>query len=221
MEGEAIKHLEEFEKIEDQLTALDEEHFKQASQLEFDFFQKRQPLYESRRELIKDIEDFWPTVIQNHQLGLLCSQEDMEVISYMKDLIIEKKKINHLKVSFVFNENPFFSNEKLEKEYTFAEEDFEDAEPTDVQITEINWKEGQNLIQKLSASGSSGKEKESCTHGCSHDHHDDPHSFFEWFESKEAHIARLIAEDMYPNAFNYFAGRIDEEDEEFGDLEVE
>ncbi|XP_050942246.1 NAP1-related protein 2-like isoform X2 [Cucumis melo] len=98
-------------------------------------------------------------------------------------------------IIFSFNENPYFEDRKLEKTYTF----FED-EAIKITGTTIKWKDGSG------ASNGVNGEKKGKKRPLTED------SFFSWFgetdqkDITELHdeVAEIIKEDLWPNPLKYF-----------------
>lgn len=86
---------------------------------------------------ITEIKDYWSKALINSQF-FTCNPRDCEMLKFLRDMKISFDDSNrNFTVSFVFDENPYFSNEVLKKKYEINKE-------TDIIIkakgSEIHWK---------------------------------------------------------------------------------
>ncbi|KAI8321301.1 hypothetical protein GQ54DRAFT_298108 [Martensiomyces pterosporus] len=179
---------------------------------------KKAPLYKKRQDVIAKIPKFWLTCLEKHPIiTSLIEMEDSEVISYLENIEIERSPANPInyKIMFVFAENPYFSNDKLAKEF-----DFTDKDNIKVVNHKIHWKDGKDLTTPA-------KKPESDDASDAFSENEDA-SFFCWFNDENgSELADLIANDLFPNAGMYFTGteESDDEDElpvfELGDSDAE
>lgn len=95
------------------------------------------------------------------------------------------------RIKFHFDENPYFENTVLEKEFHLGSSGDPDSKATD-----IKWKQGSELAERIQAHAQGRNRKHSYQ------------SFFTWFsETSDAasdDIAEVIKDDMWPNPLQYF-----------------
>jgi len=162
---------------------------------------------EDKADTTRGVPEFWLTALKNHDLfedAFL--EEDEEALKYLENIVYEPltSEPGSFILKFHFRENPFFSNELLEKTYHIENKpDSEEVVCESVDSTEIHWKEGRNLIKKASG---------------------DQPSFFSFFtppEVKEGQepshetiaqmeldfeMAVALKEEVIPHAVNWFTG---------------
>ncbi|KAI7823652.1 hypothetical protein BX661DRAFT_172651 [Kickxella alabastrina] len=134
----------------------------------------------------------------------LIEMEDAEIISYLKNIEIQRSTDNPINynIVFLFEENPYFTNSKLIKEF-----DFSDKGNIKVVNHKIDWKANMDLTAV-------GKKTDVEEEGDEFSENEDA-SFFCWFnDANGSDLADLIANDLFPNADMYFIDSEDSEDEE-------
>jgi len=132
------------------------------------------------------------------------------------------------RIRFLFEENPYFENTVLEKEFHLGAS----GDP-DSKSTEIKWKAGSDLGKRLKEE--SQRAADALKNGRKRPHQDAPRTFFSWFvENTDASaddIAEVIKDDMWPNPLQYFLvpdievengelGDEEDDDSEVGDVSV-
>ncbi|KAK7694318.1 hypothetical protein QCA50_001500 [Cerrena zonata] len=171
-------------------------------------------VYEKRRQIAKAIPKFWPVALMNNSMFAMHSQHnaDQMALSYLEDLWIVRDPVETrcFTLEFYFKENPYFSNRVLKKEYKYvpppaastdkADEDgiteamleFSWERDVDPQAFKIDWKDGSKNLDQA-----------------------DGGSIFNYFECAEDHfdIGVLIANDVFPDAIDYFLGQVPDDDE--------
>ncbi|KAJ6501667.1 hypothetical protein C8R47DRAFT_1108264 [Mycena vitilis] len=203
---------------------------------------KIMPAYESRREVLKSIAKFWPVALMNHSHFAFFAQHsaDQLALSYLEDLWIARDTVEPrcYTIEFYFKENPFFTNTVLKKEYKYkAPPAVADDKPDENGITEtmldfswerdveaaafkIDWKDPANALTKLYP-GEAGEDEDDISV--------DAGSFFNFFEKAEdgAELGITIANEVFPEAIEYFLGQaggdddVDSDDEDEDDDEAE
>jgi template-activating factor I len=81
--------------VKAKLDALEQEHDFLMIKDRFDSIYKLATYYEKRREKLKAIPEFWPTVLQNDAVLLSVygnHAEDLEAIKYVEDIWIAREK---------------------------------------------------------------------------------------------------------------------------------
>ncbi|KAK9766614.1 hypothetical protein K7432_004181 [Basidiobolus ranarum] len=183
--------------VEQQLENIEEQMLEESAKLAAKYEKIKAPVYEKRQGIITSIPKFWATALSNHPiLGSLLEEGDMEVLNHLTDITIERDEdvANSHKVIMTFDENPFFTNTQLIKEFTV------DKDSAQVKNHPIEWKEGNNLT---------------------HNGESELDSFFNWFSEEGAELGELIANELFPNAFSYYQGGDSDDDEEVGEMDFE
>ncbi|VDN57473.1 unnamed protein product [Dracunculus medinensis] len=189
-ENATQKILEQIDQVQGEIDSLNEKASEEILKVEQKYNSLRKPFFDKRNELVKKIPNFWVTTIVNHpNISVLVDEEEEECLHYL--LRVEVEEFDDIKsgyrIKFVFEENPFFENDIIVKEFFLG-----NAEPTST-TTEIRWKSGNNIINKveLNQGDSPG-----------------PRSFFIWLtENQDAsndEIAELIKDDLWPNPLQYY-----------------
>jgi len=206
-------------------------------------------------ENTKGIPKFWMHTLKNansDSMMELVEDHDEPVLEYLSDITV---KLNHpanngFTLFFHFNENPYFNNTVLTKEYTLREDpdpeaplEFDGPEIISCTGCTINWKEGKDVtksiakVKKLkSRKGKQSPEKD-VTKEVKVD------SFFNFFsppqipeDGKEDEMSDedratlavdfdvgfAIKEKLIPRAVLYYTGEaFEDDDEDFEDCETE
>jgi len=201
------------------------------------------PVYAKRRSVAKSIPRYWPIALMNHNILSFHAQHnaDRQALSYLEDVWIERdpKESRCYTIELHFKTNPYFADTVLKKEYKYlpppaaADEkpdadgiipsmfDFSwerDVEPSSMKI---QWKDPENALTKLHprVEDEDGDDIPA-----------DAGSFFNFFEiaSDPFDIANVIANEVFPEATDYFLGNMggdeidsDEEDSEDDDDDAE
>ncbi|KAJ7456603.1 hypothetical protein FB451DRAFT_1098750 [Mycena latifolia] len=196
------------------------------------------PAYEKRRAIVKSIAKFWPVALMNHSHFAFFAQHsaDQLALSYLEDLWIARDPVEPrcYTIEFYFKENPFFSNTVLKKEYKYkAPANVADDKPDENGITEtmldfswerdvealptkIDWKKPDEALTKLYPDAAGEDEDDMSV---------DTGSFFNFFEKglDQAELGITIANEVFPEAIEYFLGQaggdddVDSDDEEDDD----
>ncbi|XP_075885578.1 SET nuclear proto-oncogene b [Nelusetta ayraudi] len=212
---EAIEHIDE---VQNEIDRLNEQASEEILKVEQKYNKLRQPFFQKRSELIAKIPNFWVTTFVNHpQVSALLGEEDEEALHYLSRVeVTEFEDIKSgYRIDFCFDENPYFENKTLSKEFNVNES----GDPVS-KSTEIKWKTGKDLTkrsaQTTTTTNKSGKKRQ----------HEEPESFFTWFtEHSDAgadELGEVIKDDIWPNPLQYYLvpdmededGDDDDEDEE-------
>ncbi|OSX67834.1 hypothetical protein POSPLADRAFT_1072573 [Postia placenta MAD-698-R-SB12] len=196
--------------------------------------QKMKPVYEKRRAIAKGIKKFWPVALMNHPILAMHAQHnaDQVALSYLEDLwlVRDETESRTFTLEFYFKENPYFSNSVLRKEFRYvpppnAGKETPDADgitPTmldfswdrDVQpqACKVEWKDEARNLTKLHPRVLDDDGDDIPAEGG---------SFFNFFEmgSDPFEVGVIIANDIFPEAVDYFLGQaghddIDEDEDE-------
>lgn len=212
-DAETQKALEEIDACQNEIDALNEKASEEILQTEQKYNKLRKPYFSKRNNITEKIPNFWVTAFVNHpQISAILDEEEEECLQFLNTLNIEEFDDikSGYKITFGFNENPYFSNTTLVKEFHLGTS----GDPTST-CTEIKWKEGQNLVQKAEArqKATSGSKRKMVV----------DRTFFQWFcdnsDPAADDIAEVLKDDMWPNPLQYFLASemeengVDSEDE--------
>lgn len=179
------------------------------------------------REQVQGIKHFWAySLLQHIVLKEACSiKSDIQALSYLNNIELKQSTGDPrpFELTFHFDENPYFTNTTLTKTYVLAKgeqpaegeelikamQSWSPAEMTSEAIP-IDWKAGQNLIEKYP------RHKDA-----QGDFEGDTGSFFHYFTEKNdpQSIGLLLQADILPEVFNYFTGEGENCEQGFSDLE--
>ncbi|KAH9512936.1 hypothetical protein Btru_037106 [Bulinus truncatus] len=210
--------LEDIDACQTEIDTLNEKASEEILSVEQKYNKLRRPHYNKRNEMIQKIPNFWWTAFTNHpQISAILTNEEVDCMQSLTSVDVEEFEDikSGYKVTFTFRENPYFTNDKLVKEFHLASS----GEPQS-KSTEINWKEGKDLT-KQNTSESNGRKRKM----------EPILSFFTWFTNNSDpnadEIAEVIKDDMWPNPLQYYLaseagassdhGDSDEDDEEEDD----
>ncbi|KAM7415592.1 hypothetical protein PAMA_017895 [Pampus argenteus] len=211
---EAIEHIDE---VQNEIDRLNEQASEEILKVEQKYNKLRQPFFQKRSELIAKIPNFWVTTFVNHpQVSALLGEEDEEALHYLSRVeVTEFEDIKSgYRIDFYFDENPYFENKVLSKEFHLNES----GDPSS-KSTEIKWKSGKDLTKRSSQTQNKAGRKRQ---------HEEPESFFTWFtdhaDAGADELGEVIKDDIWPNPLQYYLvpdmddeegeGEDDEEDEE-------
>ncbi len=203
---ETQKALEEIDANQNEIDLLNEKASEEILKVEQKYNKLRRPFYDKRNEIIKRIPKFWLTAFINHpQISPFIEEDEEDALQYLNRLEVEEfediKSGYRIKLHFDKENNPYFSNETLSKEFLLGSS----GDPAS-QSTQIEWKEGHDLMAKAKArmamtgasSGAGSKRKHAMMEK----------TFFGWFcdnsEPAADEIAEVIKDDMWPNPLQYF-----------------
>ena len=94
----------------------------------------------------KSIKNFWLNVLKNSK-NFFISKTDEEILKNLKNIEINNLKDGlNFNVTFIFNQNKYFSNEKIIKKYFF---DKKSKECINVESTKIKWNNNNIKKQKI------------------------------------------------------------------------
>ncbi|XP_072285297.1 protein SET-like [Pyxicephalus adspersus] len=203
---EAIEHIDE---VQNEIDRLNEQASEEILKVEQKYNKLRQPFFQKRSELIAKIPNFWVTTFVNHpQVSALLGEEDEEALHYLTRVeVTEFEDIKSgYRIDFNFDENPYFENKVLSKEFHLNES----GDPSS-KSTEIKWKAGKDLTKCSSHTANKVSRKRQ---------HEEPESFFTWFtdhsDAGADELGEVIKDDIWPNPLQYYLvpDMEDEENEE-------
>ncbi|KAK9392275.1 protein SET [Crotalus adamanteus] len=191
---EAIEHIDE---VQNEIDRLNEQASEEILKVEQKYNKLRQPFFQKRSELIAKIPNFWVTTFVNHpQVSALLGEEDEEALHYL--IRVEVTEFEDIKsgyrIDFYFDENPYFENKMLSKEFHLNES----GDPSS-KSSEIKWKSGKDLTKRSSQTQNKASRKRQ---------HEEPESFFTWFtdhsDAGADELGEVIKDDIWPNPLQYY-----------------
>lgn len=198
-DAETQKALEEIDSCQNEIDALNEKASEEILKVEQKYNKLRKPFFEKRNELIKKIPNFWVTAFVNHpQISAILDEEEEECLHFLTKLEVEEFEDikSGYRIKFYFDENPYFENDVLVKEFHLGSS----GDPAS-QSTPIKWKEGMDLTKRQ-------KERQAQLKASRKRGHEQPRTFFTWFtdhgDASADDIAEVIKDDMWPNPLQYF-----------------
>ncbi|XP_037341118.2 protein SET isoform X1 [Pungitius pungitius] len=204
---EAIEHIDE---VQNEIDRLNEQASEEILKVEQKYNKLRQPFFQKRSDLIAKIPNFWVTTFVNHpQVSALLGEEDEEALHYLSRVeVTEFEDIKSgYRIDFYFDENPYFENKALSKEFNVNES----GDPVS-KSSEIKWKAGKDLTKRTGqTSNKAGKKRQ----------HEEPESFFTWFtdhsDAGADELGEVIKDDIWPNPLQYYLVPDMEDEEGDGD----
>uniref|UniRef100_A0A8C9B422 SET n=1 Tax=Phocoena sinus TaxID=42100 RepID=A0A8C9B422_PHOSS len=202
---EAIEHIDE---VQNEIDRLNEQASEEILKVEQKYNKLRQPFFQKRSELIANIPNLGGTTFANHpQVSALVEVTEFEDIK------------SGYRIDFYFDENSYFENKVLSKEFHLNES----GDPSS-KSTEIKWKSGKDLAKRSSQTQNKASRKRQ---------HEDPESFFTWFtdhsDAGADELGEVIKDGIWPNPLQYYLvpdmddeegeGEEDDDDEEEEGLE--
>lgn len=192
---ETQRALEEIDSCQNEIDALNEKASEEILKVEQKYNKLRKPFFDKRNTIIEKIPNFWVTAMVNHpQISLLIDEDEEDCLHFLTKLEVEEFEDikSGYRIKFFFEENPFFENDTLIKEFHLGSS----GDPKSTS-TEIKWKENMDL---------SKKQKEVITmrrkRGL------EAKTFFSWYvdhgDPSADDIAEVIKDDLWPNPLQYY-----------------
>merc|ERR1712168_1330037 len=144
---ETQKALEEIDMCQNEIDQLNEKASEEILKVEQKYNKLRKPSFEKRNEIIQRIPNFWVTAFVNHpQISAILEEEEEECLHYLTKLDVEEFDDikSGYRIKFYFDENPYFENDVLTKEFHLGST----GDPAS-KSTEVKWKDGHNLLQRF------------------------------------------------------------------------
>jgi len=216
-EEEMQKAFEAIGDVQNEIDRLNEQASEEILQVEQKFNKLRLPNYKKRSDLISKIPSFWISVFLNHpQLSTYLDQEDEAILQHLKRVDVEEHDDikSGYRIKFTFDQNSFFDNDVLTKEFNINE-----TSETTCKATPIRWK---NESKNGPASKEAGNDRKR-----SHDTNESgSSSFFSWFASTSDagsdEFGEILKDDIFVNPLQYYlAASADDEDNSGGENEEE
>ncbi|XP_032177944.1 protein SET-like [Mustela erminea] len=196
---EATEHIDEVQDETDRLNEQASETLK----VEQKYNKLRQPFFQKRSEWITKIPNLGVTTSANHPLvSALLGEEDEETLHYLTR--VEVTELEDIKsgyrIDFYFDENPYFKNKALPKEFHLNESGDASSKPT-----EIKWKSGKDLMKR---SSQTQQEETAWNKASRKRQHDEPESFFTWFTDRsdagKDELGEVLKDGIWPNPLQYY-----------------
>ncbi len=178
-----------------------------------------QPIFESRREVLRNIPDFWSIVLNEIEAfeEFILAPTDGEILESLTEIFVDRDtsddaNSDDFSIRFEFKGSEYLSDQVLIKKFQ-KNKDPEIASELISEPVEIKWVSKKN--GKKGKNPAKGK------------------SFFKWFAytgknfgefHNASDLALLISEDIFPNAVKYYSeqvSRLEEEDDDDEDGEIE
>jgi len=203
---EEAEALEAIDSLQNEIDALNEKASEEILKVEQKYSKLRKPCYEKRSELVKKIPKFWVTAFINHpQISNLMDEDEEECLHALNKVDVEECEDikSGYRINFYFNENPYFENKVLTKEFHLGNIGNGTAAGNETEVpssksTQIQWKEGKNLLKQLLLKPFNNKRKRNSEYK----------TFFDWFTDNgdpiNDEIAELIKDDIWPNPLQYY-----------------
>ncbi|XP_054422632.1 LOW QUALITY PROTEIN: protein SET-like [Pteronotus mesoamericanus] len=196
-EKEQQKAIEHIDEVQNETDRFNEQAGEEILKVEQKYNKLRQPFFQKRSELIAKIPNFGVTTFVNHpQVSALLGEEDEEALHYLARVeVTEFEDIKSgYRIDFYFDENPYFRNKVLSKEFHLNES----GDPPS-KSTEIKWKSGKDLMKCSSQTQNKARKKRQ---------HEEPESFFTWFtdhsDAGADELGEVIKDDIQPNPLQYY-----------------
>ncbi|KAL1774352.1 SET isoform X1 [Sigmodon hispidus] len=182
---------------------------------------------EVQNEIVRLIEQAIEEILKVEQkCNKLCQpffqkRGDEEALHYLTRVeVIEFEDIKSgYRIDFYFDENPYFENKVLSKEFHLNE-----SGDSSSKYTEIKWKSGKDLTKCSSQTQNKASRKRQ---------HEEPESFFTWFtdhsDAGADELGEVIKDDIWPKPLQYYLvpdmddeeGEAEDDDDDDDDDEVE
>ncbi|KAJ8682889.1 hypothetical protein QAD02_018681 [Eretmocerus hayati] len=193
---EIQKALEEIDGCQNQIDGLNEKASDEILEVEKKYNKLRKPYFQKRNDIIKRIPNFWVTAfVNNKKIADILEEEEEDALRYLNKLEVEEFEDikSGYRINFYFEENPYFENDVLTKEFHLGSS----GDPAS-QSTNIRWKDGADLSKRSKARNDTKIRKRPLGH----------RSFFDWFtdhgDPSSDEIAELIKDDLWPNPLQYY-----------------
>jgi hypothetical protein len=109
---------------QDAIDKSTEEMMRKLTELEIEYHKKKQPLFEQRNKVLKDVKGFWARVVENHPSHESWFRaSDKAALAHITDLVIkdldeetDAHLLHHYRLELHFEPNAYFSNAVLWRE---------------------------------------------------------------------------------------------------------
>lgn len=199
-------NIEEIRNCEREIRILNEQERECKLNVFREYMSFLKPLFNVRLKIIESIPKFWATVVEYQpKLSYLISEEVIEILQYLNKLEVDNVDPENMKITLVFDENPYIENKVVIKEFSSC-----NGNELVSATTPINWK--RNLIQEKNMLETEGGRKRKSENI----------SFFTWFCDDDREDTNLIMncfDEMWQNPLPFFIwGIMDSKLEDFDDV---
>lgn len=186
--------FEALDQVQEKLDQITDQRSDEILAVERRYNEVRRPVYLERNKLMRQVPDLWlQCLLQLQQIAEVVSERDTDILSYLEEVDVEDFPDikSGYKITFVFKENPFFTNRQLVKELHYAEDNALAVKGTDVEWTEEGLQHQEQAQQEL-VNGRKRRAEEAT-------------SLFDWFwESGDVPegiepISDLIKDELWTN----------------------
>ncbi|VDO04869.1 unnamed protein product [Rodentolepis nana] len=198
--------LESVDAVQEAIDSLNKKASVEILKVEQKYNKLRKPHYEHRARLLANIPAFWQSVFINHRhMRRLVTEDDQKVLAFLRAVEVQEFEdiTSGYKINFFFDENDWFTNDCLTREYHVGAK----GEPI-VTATKINWKPGMCLFDNPD----NGKK-----HNVD-DEVQERSGFFTWFEFECNAVGDVIGDyikdELWPNPLQYFLNPEPDSDDE-------
>ncbi|XP_013416177.1 protein SET isoform X2 [Lingula anatina] len=198
-DNDTQRSLEDIDACQNEIDALNEKASEEILQVEQKYNKLRKPHFETRNALIQKIPNFWVTAFVNHpQVSAILQEEEEDCLRYLTKVEVEEFEDikSGYKINLYFQENPYFENSLITKEFHLATS----GDPAS-KSTDIKWKPDMNLVHRHATREAMGMNNRKRKFG-------PRRSFFTWLidntDPSADDIAEVIKDDMWPNPLQYF-----------------
>ncbi|UYV77218.1 SET [Cordylochernes scorpioides] len=178
---ETQKALEAIDACQNEIDALNERASEEILRVEQKYNKQRKPYFAKRNELIKKIPNFWVTAFVNHpQITAILGEEEEDCLHFLSKLEVEEFEDikSGYRIKFYFDNNPYFDNDVLIKEFNLASSE-------NMDLTKLQ-NDRQPQLKKRKRP------------------HQPPQTFFGWSQMMGCICRRYSRDDMWPNPLQYF-----------------
>jgi len=138
-EADSKVHSEELQAlatIQGEVEKLNTEMNEELVEIERKYNKKKAPIYKRRNEVIKKIPEFWLQCFSRHLVEYL-SEVDISILKNMRELDVDDKDKHGFIITFTFDENDFFPNKVLSKEFKYDE----NSDVPTISSSTVDWKD--------------------------------------------------------------------------------
>ncbi|KAG5620403.1 hypothetical protein H5410_005621 [Solanum commersonii] len=140
--NQLVQCVEKLQELREELEKINKEASGELLKVAQKYNRNRQPFYDKRTNIIKDIPGFWSTAFLRHHVlgGLVCTEEDRKIFEFLSSIEVEVSqdvKSGYI-IIFNFDSNEYFENTKLWKKYG----------RTKISASSIQWAQGKGVDER-------------------------------------------------------------------------
>lgn len=193
--------LEQVDACQTEIDELNEKASEEILTVEQKYNKLRKPFFDERNTLINKIPNFWVTAFVNHpQISAILTEEEEECLHYLTKVEVEEFEDikSGYRLKFHFQQNPYFDNDVLCKEFHLALNEDVNSEPTSTSVP-VKWKDEEVDLTKTIPQEMPGQKRRRAGMYL---------TFFTWYldnsDPSVDDIAEVIKDDMWPNPLQYY-----------------